>query len=1366
MASRKEYETLFKLNAELGGAYNSSFAKAGGPVVDLQNKIQQLNKTQNDISSYTKQQGAAEATRKKLENLKTQYDNIQQEMRETGNESSAMKNKLIDKQNQIDKTSNSLKGQTDKLDQMGKSLRDAGVDTDNLAGASTKLSGNIEILKAKQEEVAEASDEMGNAGAQGVQAIGQALVAAGLVVAFKAVADAMKECVDEAIAFESAMAGVAKTSDLSERQLADIADTFMDLSRTTPVTAIEFANIAEVAGQLGIAEDRLVSFSKTMADLQTSTTMTAEEAAMMSAQFANITQMDPSQYENMASAIVDLGNNFATTEQKVLNMSQGIAASGSIVGMSEADILGISTAISSVGIEAQAGATSISRVIQELDKAVKTEKDLKEFARVANMTGDQFKRAWEEDAAGALAVFVEGLNDAERNGKSAIEVLEDLGITEIRSQRTLLSLAETNGLMTEAINTSNTAWSENTALAEETRKRYETTESQVTMAKNAFTSLKTELGEAFLPVVQDVAAVTGDMFTGLAEFVENNPELVRAIGLAAGAFTAFAGGLILYSAAKAALQAASAVLLGSVPGLGTMLAVAAGVSIAAGAIYLLSQNTGNAGVSFEELDEQFATHMQVIQDTQALQDLYAEYESLSGQISGTGESVETYQAKQQALWESYKSGEIPWTDYQLQLATLREDYILSQGAVGEYMTKEDDLWKRYKEGEIPLGIYRKEIDLLNQEYGDLGGSIDTYKDSESKLWTAYTDGKISVDEYIDKLEALRTEHGFGVLSAGDLAAQQERLSIVKQALRDQSGGLITATDEETAAFDRQAAALNAITEAKEYEARQQAYENIVKQSAAYAAALKTETENQVKYNETAAEREKVETAVGGGILETQQKLRDIAAELANQDPAWYLDPNNAAYMREQLDEAERLYNTISGGTITFPRLGDLENQLPLMEFDINATNAEEAIQGLIRDMALYGDNIQESETVQQAFLDNLVLGVNAGGMEVEHLRGLLMGEFGDMEGGAEIVADAMQYVEEHIKATGQAATDAAGGTDDLANSALTLEDAWQQTIDKAKKLEEAYTASYTAAYTSISGQMGLFEEMKVETKLSVDAMTKSLENQAQYMGSYAENLKTAAALGVSDGLIKELSDGSVESAGYLQTIVNSGEGKIAELNTAFAKVSEGKETFATTVAELETDFTATMTSLQTELTTTIAAMNLNAEAAESGRSTIQGFIDGANSQLTPVKTAFAALAKAAANEMKVRLDIESPSKVTHQIGEFTGQGFIGGVEKMTPYAAQSMREMAQAGLEAFGDENIVSLLGSNAYARGGKVYVETGRSSAPVSVQVSPVYNITGYDNPEQIRGAIAGQNNNLTEMVLNILENRDIDVQRRQYGD
>ena len=136
----------------------------------------------------------------------------------------------------------------------------------------------------------------------------------------------------------------------------------------------------------------------------------------MLAQFVNITQLDPANYERLASSVVDLGNNFATTEQKIIDMSQGMAASGSLAGMSEADILGLSAAISSLGIEAQAGATSASKLIMELDKAVKTGKGIQDFARIAGMAGNDFAKAWGEDAAGALALFITGLNDTERHG--------------------------------------------------------------------------------------------------------------------------------------------------------------------------------------------------------------------------------------------------------------------------------------------------------------------------------------------------------------------------------------------------------------------------------------------------------------------------------------------------------------------------------------------------------------------------------------------------------------------------------------------------------------------------------------------------------------------------------------------------------------------------------------------------------------------------------------------------------------------------------------------------------------------------------------------------------------------------------------
>lgn len=144
MASRKEYEMLFQLNARLGGSYNSTFKTAQGAIASMQKEIAALSKTQSDITAYEKQQSAIEASKKKLEVLQKQYDNIQKEMNETGQYSSALENKLLAKQQQIDRTTASIASQTDKLNKMGNALRDAGVDTADLAGESAKLGKQID----------------------------------------------------------------------------------------------------------------------------------------------------------------------------------------------------------------------------------------------------------------------------------------------------------------------------------------------------------------------------------------------------------------------------------------------------------------------------------------------------------------------------------------------------------------------------------------------------------------------------------------------------------------------------------------------------------------------------------------------------------------------------------------------------------------------------------------------------------------------------------------------------------------------------------------------------------------------------------------------------------------------------------------------------------------------------------------------------------------------------------------------------------------------------------------------------------------------------------------------------------------------
>ena len=83
MASRKEYEALFRLNAQLGGGFNSTFKSAQSELSAFQKQMQALNRTQSDIAAYQKQQAAVTATTSKLGNLKQQYGLLQKEIGET-----------------------------------------------------------------------------------------------------------------------------------------------------------------------------------------------------------------------------------------------------------------------------------------------------------------------------------------------------------------------------------------------------------------------------------------------------------------------------------------------------------------------------------------------------------------------------------------------------------------------------------------------------------------------------------------------------------------------------------------------------------------------------------------------------------------------------------------------------------------------------------------------------------------------------------------------------------------------------------------------------------------------------------------------------------------------------------------------------------------------------------------------------------------------------------------------------------------------------------------------------------------------------------------------------------------------------------
>ena len=144
-------------------------------------------------------------------------------------------------------------------------------------------------------------------------------------------------------------------------------------------------------------------------------------------------------------------------------------------------------------------ADSLNMTTGEMNAIIKSSKELENFGKIAGMTGEQFKEAFEKDATTAIIAFIRGLGNSENAGTSAIEMLEEMGIKEVRLRDSLLRAANAGTLLEDSINMGTKAWGENVALVNEASQRYETTESKIKIAKNQIVDAGMKIGVVLLP---------------------------------------------------------------------------------------------------------------------------------------------------------------------------------------------------------------------------------------------------------------------------------------------------------------------------------------------------------------------------------------------------------------------------------------------------------------------------------------------------------------------------------------------------------------------------------------------------------------------------------------------------------------------------------------------------------------------------------------------------------------------------------------------------------------------------------------------------------------------------------------------------
>ena len=228
----------------------------------------------------------------------------------------------------------------------------------------------------------------------------------------------------------------------------------------------------------------------------------------------------------------------------------------------------------------------------------------------------------------------------------------------------------------------------------------------------------------------------------------------------------------------------------------------------------------------------------------------------------------------------------------------------------------------------------------------------------------------------------------------------------------------------------------------------------------------------------------------------------------------------------------------------------------------------------------------------------------------------------------------------------------AQAVEDSQNQTVSYEEAVSAAVSTAQteldNLTAAYDKAYESARTSIEGQIGLFDTMKTSSELSISDMEKAMQSQTDYLNLYSENLKKAAEYGLDDGLIKSLSDGSEESAGYINAIIQnieklggSTEGMpaaaskfVTEFNSKFEETEKAKDTFADNVAKMETDFDEKMGEIETRMSKTVENMEMTDEARKAAQDTIKAYCDAIRSMTGEAGSAAEAVANAAASHLK------------------------------------------------------------------------------------------------------------------------------------
>lgn len=373
----------------------------------------------------------------------------------------------------------------------------------------------------------EGSDQASTA----IDALAQALLAAGVTASVKAITDALMDCTQASMEFETAMAKVGTIADESQKPLGDMRNEILALSSETGKSVGELAEATYQAISASVATESAVDFVGTANKLAVggfSDTTTAVDILTTAINAYGMSADDASKISDVLITTQNLGKTSVAQLGSSMGMVIPLAAA---YNMNLEDLAASYALLTANGTQTAQATTYVKAALNELGSTSsvvgstlkkQTGKTFAELMAEGNSLGDVLQ---------VLADSVDGDTTAFNNMWSSSEA--GVGMLSILNSGT----SKYNSLvqaMEGSTGAATTAFEKMSETGEFAQQRFQ----------NATENLKIAIGDELAPVLMELQQSGADAMEWATEFVKEHPEVVAAVTALAAALAVLAAALV------------------------------------------------------------------------------------------------------------------------------------------------------------------------------------------------------------------------------------------------------------------------------------------------------------------------------------------------------------------------------------------------------------------------------------------------------------------------------------------------------------------------------------------------------------------------------------------------------------------------------------------------------------------------------------------------------------------------------------------------------------------------------------------------------------------------------------------------------